>query len=193
MRFFQKLPLRYDPMMINTQLENNPQLWDANTLRKVSPGSPHSRMSDIWVRFNDLAALNAGGDFVGKQTPHIPVWYPAWYAIPALRPVVFGLMAAVQGEMIGGVLITRIPPGMGIDPHEDHGWHVDYYDKFYVHLQAPRGASFRCGDEGIEPEEGDVYRFDNRREHSVSNAGLTDRVTLIVSIRTAMFRGPLCT
>lgn len=190
MRFFQKLPLRYDPMWVNTQLENNPQLWNAVTLRKDAPGSPHARMSDIWVRFNDPALMGTECDFVGRTVPHIPVWYPAWAALPGLRPIVFGLMAAVEGEMLGGVLITRIPPGAGIDPHEDHGWHVDFYDKFYIHLQAPVGASFHCGDERIDPEEGEVYRFDNRRLHWVDNAGATDRVTLIVCIRTTMFRGP---
>ena len=87
--------------------------------------------------------------------------------------------------MLGGVLITRIPPGMGIDPHTDHGWHVEYYDKFYLSLKSAPGATFHRADEVINPKPGDLYHFDNRLEHSVRNDSNQDRITLITCIRRA--------
>jgi hypothetical protein len=31
--------------------------------------------------------------------------------LPAVRKIVFDVMHAVQGEKLGGVLITKVPPG----------------------------------------------------------------------------------
>lgn len=185
---FLKVSEGVDVAPLNAQLDAHPELWDSITLRKTAPGTPHSRMSDIWVRYNDLAPFFASGDLSGLNDPHVPIWYPAWSALPALRPIIFDLMARVQGEMLGGVLMTRIPSGEGIAPHVDRGWHVDYYDKFYVSLKSAPGAVFACEGEALNPKVGDIYRFDNRVVHWVENASGEDRVTLIVCIRTDMFR-----
>lgn len=172
-----------------SEIEAHPDLWDSIQFRKTAPNSPHSRMSDIWVRYNDIDAYlkNPGGRSFNDA--HVPIWYPAWEKLPALRPIIFALMATVRGEMLGGVLITRIPPGEGIAPHVDTGWHVDYYDKFYLSLKSAPGADFFCEDEVLNPRVGEIYRFDNRALHWVVNNSDQDRMTLIVCIRTDMFKG----
>jgi hypothetical protein len=170
------------------QLAANPALWGANSLRKRAD-SPHLGMDDIWVRYNDVARLADPKRF---NDEHVPVWYPAWDILPALRPIVFDLMARVQGEMIGGILITRIQPGHGIASHTDEGWHVEYFDKFYLSLKSESGAKFICeADEGetLEPKPGEIWRFDNRKSHRVENDSGAERMTLIVCIRTDLFRG----
>lgn len=187
MGVFTKLFENVDVAAINAQLAGHPELWDQVDYRKTGTGTPHGRMSDIWVRYNDIRPFQERGDYRGLNDPHIPVWYPAWEKIPALHPVVFGLMGAVQGEMIGAILITRIPHGEGIDPHTDKSWHVSYFSKFYVSLEAAPGARFHVDGEFIEPRVGDVYRFDNKVRHWVTNESGQDRVTLIICIRTAMF------
>src|SRR5690349_9398979 len=121
------------------QLNANPQLWDERTSRKDKKGSPHTGMQDIWVRYS--------AD--GTNDPHIPVWYPAWKALPSLHHYIYDLMNLVRGEMLGGILITKIPSGGGIDRHVDEGWHVDYYEKFYLCLQNDPGAVFYCEHEGV--------------------------------------------
>lgn len=184
---FQLIASGVDVSGVNAELDAHPELWDAFTLRKTAPGTPHSRMSDIWVRYNDVQPFLDAGDFRAFNDRHVPIWYPAWNAMPSLRPIVMGLMAAVQGEMLGGVLITRIPPGEGIAPHVDKGWHVDYYDKFYVSLKAATGAKFHHEGEFIEPAVGDIWLIDNRKTHWVTNDSDQDRITLIVCIRTEMF------
>jgi hypothetical protein len=180
-----------DVKPLNAEIAAHPELWDQVTLRKTAPGTPHRAMSDIWVRYNDVKPFLAKGDLSTFNDRHVPIWYPAWRALPALRPIVFGLMARVEGEMIGGVLITRIPPGGGIEPHTDRGWHVDYYEKFYVALQSEPGALFLCqhgGErEALNPAPGEIHLFDNRKEHWVDNRSDQDRVTLIVCIRTSLF------
>ena len=176
-----------DVSYLNAEIAALPGLWDAHSFRRTAPGTPHSGMSDIWIRYNAFENLKAENP-AAFNVEHDSVWYPAYYQLPALKDIIFPLMELVDGERLGGVLITRIPPGHGIDKHVDKSWHVDYYDKFYVSLQSQPGAKFFCGDEVLEPETGDIWRFDNRLEHWVRNESDKDRITLIICIRTEKFK-----
>lgn len=175
------------------ELEANPDLWNTKKDRREIDNSPHRDAPDIWVRYNDHK--NVGPNF---NDEHVPVWYQAWNQLPALRPLVFGLMQIFEGEMIGGVLITKVPAGKKIYPHRDDGWHVDYHEKFYVQLTGAAGCEFCCLDddtgetEHFTPIQGDVYHFDNRKMHWVNNDSNVDRMTLIVCIRTDFFRRKKC-
>lgn len=181
MRHFCRLSLTADVGPLLDQIDGHPELWDQHPWRR-GPNSPHNGMSDIWVRYN--AAERLGAHF---NDEHVPVWYPAWKALPALRPLLFDLMAFVQGEMLCGVLITRVPPGEEIEPHADASWHVEYTEKFYLSLRSEPGARFHCGDESIEPKPGEWWLFDNRKSHWVTNDSEGDRITLIACIRTDLF------
>lgn len=185
MRNFLKITdVNVAPLM--AELTSHPDLWDQRPERRITDGTPHSNMRDIWVRYNSM-------DHYGPKfnDEHVPVWYPAWNALPALKPIVHGLMALTEGEMLGGVLITKIPPGDSIDRHIDHGWHVQYYDKFYVTLQSAPGSNFWCEHEGqteyLNPEDGEIWLFDNRKPHWVENHSDMDRITLIVCLRTEKY------
>ena len=189
-RLFRKLgTVEVGPLAV--QLDAQPDLWDSINRRRTADASPHEGMTDIWVRYNDHRPYAARGDWTGFNDEHVPVWYPAWRRLPALRPIIFGLMAAVQAEMLCGVLMTRIPPGKGIERHTDDSWHVHYTDKLYVCVRSQPGAVFGAEDpEGIEelsPSVGDVHLFDNRWPHWVRNDSGSERITLIVCVRTEMF------
>jgi hypothetical protein len=188
MKNFQKISDGIDVSGLLAEIELNSNLWDVNNQRKVYKGTPHDRMSDIWVRYNSLEKCN--NDFQLMSNEHVPIWYPAWRLLPSLHKIVFDLMAKVEGEMLGGVLITRVPPGMGISPHVDGGWHVEYYDKFYLTLKSSEGAYFCCDHDGVErlaPKPGEIWLFDNRKIHWVENESKDDRITVIICIRTAKF------
>lgn len=182
-----------DVAPVLAELAANEDLWNEHTARQTAPGGPHKQADDIWVRFNDVAPFEAGErPWSEFSNEHVPIWYRAWDALPSLRPIVFDLMAKVQGEMLCAVLITRIPPGSGVDPHSDSSWHVSYTDKFYISLQSEPGARFHCIEdtgavESLEPKAGECWRFDNRKKHAVTNRSQVDRLTLIVCIRTEMF------
>lgn len=184
MKYFHLIRQGVDVAPLVRALERNPELWDADTLRKNGKGSPHGGMSDIWVRYNDKRPFEAAGDFSTFNHAHDSTWYPAYEALPELKPLIFDLMREVEGERLGGVLITRIPAGQGIAPHVDRGWHVDYYDKYYLSLKSAQGANFHCGGEFINPRPGDIWRFDNRVEHWVENQSASERITLITCIRS---------
>lgn len=184
MKNFLKIDEGMDVAPVLEQLEQHPELWGQFGWRKKL--GPHSEMTDVWVRYN--AIENLGPHF---NDEHESVWYPAYEVLPALKDIIEPLMMRVEGTRLGGVLITRIPPGCGIARHVDRGWHVETFDKFYVSLKSAPGAKFTCHEgpgETLEPKPGECWRFDNRRPHSVRNDSTEDRVTLIVCIETEKYK-----
>jgi len=140
-------------------------------------------MEDIWVRFNDIKPYEESGDFSGFVEEHDSVWYPAYYMLPEVKDIIFKIMRAVNGERLGGILITKLPPGGKIHPHTDAGWHAEYYDKFYIPVENYPGATFEFETGVIDPELGEVYQFDNSQLHWVNNETNHDRIAMVVCIR----------
>jgi quercetin dioxygenase-like cupin family protein len=155
-------------------LQANPHLWNQNTARTADPTSPHYGVDDIWVRY---AAPGVDG-----SEPHDSVWHPCADALP-VREIAMRLMAFVGGERLGGILITRIPPGGEVKPHTDPGWHARYYEKFAVQVASAPGQSFCFEGEQLESRPGDIYWFDNSHTHWVTNPTPHERITLICCIK----------
>ncbi|KWN69141.1 aspartyl/asparaginyl beta-hydroxylase domain-containing protein [Burkholderia ubonensis] len=165
-------------------IARQPGLWNRHTARTDPEGGPHADVSDIWLRYNDEKPYKAAGDYTGFNDAHDAVFYPEWYALPQVRPIVFGLMARVEGTRLGGILITKIPASKRVLPHADDNWHVRHYNtKLYVPLQTNPKCWNRVENEVVVMAPGDVWYFDNMKEHEVVNEGDDDRITLIVSVR----------
>ena len=156
-------------------LQGSPALWDENTTRTEDASSPHHGLSDIWARY--------GAPDQDPKAPHDSVWYPSADILP-VREIVYPLMQFVEGDRLGGVLITKIPAGGACRPHSDHGWHAQHYEKFAVQVQSAPGQRFCFDGESLETKPGDVFWFNNARTHWVTNDTPHDRITLIVCIRT---------
>jgi hypothetical protein len=182
MPHFTRLAEGIDVGPLLCQLNAHPELWDQHTVRKVAPGTPHSQMTDIWVRWRRLEELNEPKDFA---EPHFPVWYPSWHLLPAIQPLVYALMAQVRCVHLGGILITRIPPGARIDPHHDRGgWHAEYHNcKVYIPIKSNARCVNVCESEEIAMRAGEVWTFNNLLVHSVENNGAEERITAIISMR----------
>jgi len=165
-----------DVAPLKAALAAHPELWNQRNERTAPEGSPHHGLDDIWARFADPATMREDGS-------HDSVWYPPADVLP-VRELVFPLMAAVRGERLGGVLITRIKPGQICKPHTDPGWHARYYEKFAVQIEAAPEQAFHFDDGALVTAPGDLYWFDNSHTHWVTNDSDRDRVTLIVCIRT---------
>jgi hypothetical protein len=167
------------PML--AELDAQPELWDAFTERRTSPGSPHAEMTDIWCRTrarDDLADAEA------FRLPYAPTFYPAWYRLPSIQPVVWSLMGMTRAVQLGNVLLTRLKPGARILPHVDRGWSVDWFStKFYVVLRGGDGCRNICGEEVVCMPAGSIFGFENRVLHSVENDDPGERISLIVTMR----------
>lgn len=172
-----------DVSAVLEQLDGQPELWAHNDMRIRDPRSPHRETSDIWVRYRESSRLT---DFLSYREPHRSVWYPSARALPALRSIIFGLAARVEAVQVGGVLITRMPAGSTVYPHDDKGtWHSEFYDmKVWLPLRANPQCLNVCEGESIVMAPGDAWSFDNLRTHSVHNQGETERLCLICCFRS---------
>ena len=153
----------------------NPELWDQNQARTQDPDSAHFGLSDIWVRFSPPGS--------GANQPHESVWYPPEEVLQT-ESLFSDLYAALDGEQLGGILITRIPAGATCRPHIDNGWHAKRYEKFAYQIEADEGQSFCFDGESLVTKQGDLFWFDNSHKHWVLNPTTNDRITLIVCIKT---------
>jgi len=157
------------------KLLQHPELWNQHTERTQDPASPHHCLDDIWARFGDPERAKDG-------SAHDAFWYPAADVLD-IKGFCLDLMRSVGGVELGGVLITRIPPGAECKPHTDPGWHAQRYEKFAVQITSAPGQKFCFEDEELETKPGDVYWFDNQYLHWVKNDTPYERVTMIVCIR----------
>jgi hypothetical protein len=182
MKNFQLITSGIEVAPLAMALQLQPELWNQHDERRSFDGTSHAATSDIWVRYNDPKNLEKGYDvFTGE---HDSVWHPAYSKLPQIRPIVFGLMAKMEAVRLGGVLITKIPPGGHILPHADKGWHPEYYNvKLYVPIQSNPRCVNRVEDETVIMAPGDCWYFNNLKEHEVKNGGDDDRITLIICMR----------
>lgn len=168
-----------DVVPLAVELARNEDLWDRNPQRRTYPGSPHAAMTDITVRYMPEEYIT----LEERRREHRNVFWPAWHFMPALRPLVFGLMARVQAVELGSIIITRLPPGKMIEPHSDVGsWAPEYYS-CKAHVTVAGSAIVRCADEACIFQVGTAWTFDNLLTHSVESVGEVDRISVIVSMR----------
>jgi hypothetical protein len=181
MRYFHQIAQNIDVLPLAIDLYRQPELWNEHTARTAAEGS-FADTDDIWCRFRAPEELTSAAAFA---EPFTPVFYPAWYALPHLRPLVFALMTRLEAVQLGGVLITRVPGGCSVKPHDDRGrWHPEFFrTKAYIPLASNERCYSTCADERVTMRVGEAWLFDNLQTHSTVNNGDTDRITLIVSMR----------
>ena len=144
------------------------------------PGSPHESMTDIWVRYKDPTDAVRTGDWSAFTEEHESEWLKD---LPGVKDMCAKLMDLLGGTRLGGVLITKLPPGHVIHPHTDDGWHASYYDKYFVAIKNEPGAKF-CFEAGsIDPKPGEVHAFRNDVTHWVVNNSKVDRIAMIICIK----------
>ena len=185
--------LQVDVEHLKNYLVANPEIFDKYNMRRTAPGSPHSQMVDIWVRHKDIQPHLESGDSSTFGEEHESIWYPEFAGLPQVRQICAGLMYMTGGTRLGGVLITKLPPGGRIEMHSDSNWHADYYEKYFVPIQNAEGAAFHfnqleLNEDGytrlsIDPFPGEVWWFDNSEQHGVINNSTEDRLAMIVCIR----------
>ena len=182
MRHFQQIASNVETLPLTLSLARQPELWNRHDARTAGPGS-FAYTDDIWVRFRAAHELVAPDSYAERFDL---AWYPAWHALPHIRPIVFGLMARVEAVQLGGILLTRIPAGQQVKPHNDRGrWHPEWFTtKAYLVLETNDRCISTCADEAVVMKRGECWSFDNLREHGTDNEhGTSDRITLIISMR----------
>jgi len=194
MRNFVKIAENVDVVPVQLALASS-GLWNQFTLRTRTEGSPHRELDDIWLRMNDLEKCRQVASDPGIFVDHREsINYPAWSQLPYVRKLVMNLTAMVEGERIGRVLISRLPPGKRILPHKDIGEDLTryydnepYFSRFHLCIQGLPGSIFRCGEEEVQMRTGEAWWFRNDIDHEVINNSADDRIHVVMDIRTSHF------
>lgn len=183
------LPYTYDVGQLAQELLTSP-LWGQHPQRGLGSESPHREMQDIWVRYNNPTPYEQSGDWSTFNDQHDAIWLQDFSPI---KKISYDLLAKLEGGRLGGVLLTKLPPGGKIYPHTDAGWHASYYDKYWVPILNKDGAKFCFEDVEVSPQEGEVYAFRNDVTHWVENNSNQDKISLIICIQqTRLSREGLC-
>lgn len=163
------------------EILRQPDLWKADTYLRDYPQGPFGEVDTIFLRFPPASVTELERD---SRDQHECVWMDGWLHLPSARKIVFGLMAQMQGERLGRVMINRIKAGGHIYPHADTPVHAQYWDRYHAVLKSGPGCNFRCGDEVVNMGTGQVWWFQNALEHEVLNNSDDDRIHLIIDVRT---------
>ena len=177
-----------NPLML--AIRRQPHLWQEDTYLRKFPQGPFGQTETIMIRFPDKVEGLTEEQIEAYKTNQLAghdqyeaVNYPALAALPEARKLVFDLMARVQGERLGRVMINKVSPGGRIFPHADTPEQTRYYTRFHIVLHGLPGAMLRCADEQINMNTGDGFWFANDQEHEVVNNSADDRVSMVVDIR----------
>ena len=171
----------FDPAPLLHQIVRQPELWQADTYLRDYPQGPFGDCETIFLRFPPASVTELER---GERDQHESVWMDGALHLPAARPLVFGLMARVEGERLGRVMVNKLKPGGRIFPHADTPAHAEYWDRYHFSLQSAPGCNIRCGTEQIHMDAGVAYWFNHALEHEVVNNGAVDRIHMIVDVRT---------
>jgi hypothetical protein len=170
----------FNPVPLLHEITRQPDLWQADTYLRDYPQGPFGDTETIFLRFPPASVTELER---GERDQHECVWMEGSLFLPSARAMIFALMGMVQGERLGRVMINKLKMGGRIYPHADTPAHADYWQRYHAVLQSSKGCNFRCGEETIHMEAGNLYWFDNALEHEVVNNGVDDRIHMIVDIR----------
>jgi quercetin dioxygenase-like cupin family protein len=76
--------------------------------------------------------------------------------------------------------LVRLAPGGTIDEHCDGNFSLTHSHRVHVPIVTNDRVLFKVGQETLSIPEGEIYEINNRRPHSVHNAGDSARVHLIL-------------
>lgn len=112
---------------------------------------------------------------------------------PAMRPALALITDYYEQSAVGKRLcarnglgyfvrasLIRLQPGGNIAPHQDNNFSLAHSHRIHVPVLTSREVVFTVGGESISLPAGGIFEINNRRIHSVSNAGSDARVHLVL-------------
>lgn len=188
MNHFQVIAQGVDVMPLLLAIKRRPDLWKEDTYLRDYPQGPFGEVESIMLRFPEKSVKETQAEVDAHlltHDPHENIDYPAYKVLHEARSIVMNLMARVQGERLGRVMINKIEPGGRIFPHADTPEHCEYYTRFHVVLWGKPGAVIRCDNEQLDMQTGDCFWFNNALEHEVTNNSGEERISMVIDIRTS--------
>lgn len=159
-------------------------IWDQIKARQETPGSPHSETKTIFLRWSKDFTVDAAFNQVAA------VNYPALKEFPEADDLINTFNGILRPTEIGRVIITSLKPGGRISPHIDEGNYPDHFQRFHLPLSSNILSTFYGKvlisekmksylTESVCMKPGELWWFDNKKEHWVENLGTSPRVHMI--------------
>lgn len=167
-------------------IQRQPDLWNADAIRTTFPGSPHSEVDDILLRFEEIDCAPDDPDLAAKLERAPRTWRPAWQRLPEVRGVILNLMHRVAAYELARVMVTRLRPGGRIAAHADtKGAYANLPDigRYHIVLQGLPGSLFAADGETVNMRTGELWWFNAHATHEVVNNSADDRIHLLVDLR----------
>lgn len=181
MRNFELLAKGLSVSHVMRDLYLQPELFDEMTLRQDFEGSPHKDTKCVILRWCKSLDLNSA-------FTEIPAFnFPAMGKLPSVHELIQYTLHRVSASELGRVLIVSLCPSGRILPHADEGTYADYYERFHIALNSEEGSHFKCGDETVHMKTGELWYFNHKAEHEVSNLSSEPRVHLIIDALAPKF------
>ena len=175
MRYFHRVVTGIDVSPLVDQLRSQPELWEPDP---------------YWIANKQASILYAQDNVVLRYMKAPGHNRPSLEKLPAVRRIILDLMAALEGAVLGNVVISRLRPGEQIASHIDH-WPQGIpllYRRHQVPLSVSPGVVFRCGPERNRMTEevfmapGEAWWFNNQVWHEVVNGSSEDRISMFCDI-----------
>jgi hypothetical protein len=193
MRNFRQVLSNIEVEPLLGQVDQHPELWSKETewTRKGNSKLAIYDTENIVLRYNQprlpprLASLPRDAWVRITRAWQDDEWNkPALEVLPAARKIIKDLMAAIPGDHLGKIVLTRLRPGETIPWHIDAlppGWN-QYWHRFQIPLRVNPGVRFVVGEEEQYLEPGTAWWFNNQTMHAVFNNSTEDRISMLTDI-----------
>lgn len=185
MKYFQRIAQGVEVATLLHALQYQPELWG---MQRGAMQPAHAGVEDIVLRW-DTAEVEPPEGILPPANLLCSSTYVLKH-LPQARRLALALMAQVEGEQLGRMVLTRSQPGVNVALHSDIGMGPSilqdpafHYERYHIVLQSQPGCVFKCGDEAVFMATGEAWWFDNTQEHEVINNSGAERIHLIIDIR----------
>lgn len=169
-----------DTSTLLAALKNKPELWGTSDFRTTLQEAQH-----IFLRVNEVVT----GPIIAKDVEFHET--DAFWSLPEFQPIIFNTFSGLYGTRLGGCMIANLPAHSEIKEHSDIGPCALYYDaRIHIVLQAT-DVDFYTGNEVVQMNTGEMWWFDYNKPHHLVNNSDTDRLHLILDIKSAFGRETL--
>lgn len=186
MENFQRLASGLNVKPLLEAISRQPDLWKQFVARQMTPGSPHKDTECIFLSWSEEQTVEA------CFTDLVPFPYPASEALPEANRLIETVLDLSMANKLGRVIIAKLNPGGFITPHADEGAYADYFERFHVCLESDPGNTFFCGQEDhgeyVHMRPGELWWFNHKEKHFVSNNSAAPRIHLIVDCVAPEYR-----
>lgn len=177
LRYFQLIRPQVDPAPFLAEINRLDDPWDIATGRqdKIKVQREARAIAIRGLRKSAVGTLDRRDVHASRYTSTARL-FP--YTTAFLEQ-----FAQDYGGELARAKIVCLPAGHRVYPHIDRGEYYAVRDRFHLVLQGQPGSWLKAGNEQLEMQTGELWRFDNKAVHEAFNGGTGDRIHFIFDLR----------